>query len=65
MGEFSGDNCGRPSPHRKLGEVSVNNDALELDLKINEGYQAYSAALLPFWRITKVYQEAIWLFPYS
>jgi len=30
----------------KLGEVSVNNDAFELDLKINEGYQSYSAELL-------------------
>ena len=46
MGEFSGVNCGRPSPDP--GEVSVNNDALELDLKINEGYPAYSAVHLPF-----------------
>jgi hypothetical protein len=33
-------------PSMKLGEVSVNNHAFELDLKINEGYQSYSAELL-------------------
>jgi hypothetical protein len=65
MREFSGDDCGRPSLEGKRGDLNVNNDAFELDLKINEGYQAYSAAPLPFWRITKVHQEMIWLFPYS
>lgn len=30
----------------KLGEVPINREAFELDLKINEGYQNYSAELL-------------------
>jgi hypothetical protein len=29
-----------------LGEQAINSDAFELDLKINAGYQAYSAELL-------------------
>ena len=29
-----------------LGQVSVNRDVFDLDLRINDGYQAYSAELL-------------------
>src|SRR5882757_976504 len=31
---------------KKLGEISINKDAFDLDLKINEGYQNYSGELL-------------------
>lgn len=42
----SDDNGCTRSRKTKLGEVSVNKDAFDLDLKINEGYQRYSEELL-------------------
>ena len=31
---------------KKLGEIPLSKDAIDLDLRINEGYQSYSAELL-------------------
>ena len=44
-----------------LGQVSVNRDAFELDLKINEGYQAYSAELLRLALLVLTGLSAAWL----
>ncbi len=44
-----------------LGQVSVNRDAFELDLKINEGYQAFSAELLRLSLLVLTGFSAVWL----
>lgn len=49
------------SDYRKLGEVSINDDAFELDLKINEGYQAYSAELLRLALLILTGLSIVWL----
>jgi hypothetical protein len=46
---------------RKLGEISINNDAFELDLKINDGYQNYSAELLRLSLLALSGLGAVWL----
>lgn len=44
-----------------LGQVSVNRDAFELDLKINDAYQAYSAELLRLALLVLTGLSAAWL----
>jgi len=44
-----------------LGEVSVDRDAFELDLKINEGYQSYSAELLRLSLLALTGLSFVWL----
>jgi hypothetical protein len=46
---------------KKLGEIAVDNDAFELDLKINEGYQNYSAELLRLSLLILTGLSAVWL----
>lgn len=51
-----------PDPDKlKLGQVSVNNSAFELDLKINDGYQAYSAELLRLALLVLTGLAIVWL----
>jgi hypothetical protein len=45
----------------KLGQVSVDHDAFGLDLKINEGYQAYSAELLRLALLVLTGLSAVWI----
>jgi hypothetical protein len=47
--------------NHKLGEVSVNREAFELDLKINDGFQAYSAELLRLALLVLTGLSAAWL----
>lgn len=44
-----------------LGQVSVNRDAFDLDLKINDGYQTYSAELLRLALLVLTGLSAVWL----
>ncbi len=44
-----------------LGEQSINRDAFELDLKINEGYQQYSAELLRLSLLAITGLSLVWL----
>lgn len=44
-----------------LGQVSINRDAFELDLKINENYQAFSAELLRLDLFVLTGLSALWL----
>lgn len=44
-----------------LGETSINRDAFELDLKINEGYQSYSAELLRLSLLALTGLSFVWL----
>src|SRR5262249_2779898 len=44
-----------------LGEVSIDRDAFELDLKINEGYQSYSAELLRLSLLALTGLAFVWL----
>ncbi|SEB98364.1 hypothetical protein [Terriglobus roseus] len=54
-----------PDPSRqsskRLGEVAINKEAFELDLKINEGYQGYSAELLRLSLLMIAGLGAVWL----
>ena len=45
----------------KLGQVAINNTAFDLDLKINEGYQNYSAELLRLALLIITGLAAVWL----
>lgn len=45
----------------KLGEISINKEAFELDLKINEGYRNYSAELLRLPLLILTGLSAVWL----
>jgi hypothetical protein len=44
-----------------LGEVAINKEAFDLDLKINEGYQNYSSELLRLALVTLGGLGAVWL----
>jgi hypothetical protein len=44
-----------------LGQVSVNRDAFDLDLRINDGYQTYSAELLRLALLVLTGLSAVWL----
>jgi hypothetical protein len=44
-----------------LGQVSVNRDAFDLDLRMNDGYQAYSAELLRLALLVLTGLSAVWL----
>ena len=46
---------------KKLGEVSIDSEAFGLDLKINEGYQNYSAELLRLALLILTGLSAVWL----
>jgi hypothetical protein len=44
-----------------LGQVSINKDAFELDLQINDGYKAFSAELLRLALLILTGLSAVWL----
>jgi hypothetical protein len=44
-----------------LGQVSVNRDAFDLDLRMNDSYQAYSAELLRLALLVLTGLSAVWL----
>ncbi|HEX3684760.1 MAG TPA: hypothetical protein VHU83_19645 [Bryobacteraceae bacterium] len=46
---------------KKLGEISINKDAFDLDLKINEGYQNYSGELLRLALLILTGIAAVWV----
>jgi hypothetical protein len=46
---------------KKLGEITVNREAFDLDLKINEGYQSFSAELLRLALLVLTGISAVWL----
>jgi hypothetical protein len=46
---------------KTLGEQTINKEAFELDLKINEGYQQYSAELLRLSLLAITGLSAVWL----
>src|ERR1019366_2704098 len=48
-------------PQMSLGEVVIAKEAFELDLKINEGYQAYSQELLRLALLAIAGVSTIWL----
>jgi ABC-type siderophore export system fused ATPase/permease subunit len=50
-----------PNIYRKLGEIEINKEAFELDLKINEGYQNYSAELLRLSLLILSGLGAVWI----
>jgi hypothetical protein len=49
------------APNLTLGQVSINRDAFELDLKISGGYQAFSAELLRLALLVLTGLAAVWL----
>lgn len=46
---------------KKLGEIPIPKDTFELDLQINEGYQAYSAELLRLALLAMTGLAAVWI----
>ena len=46
---------------RSLGEISLDPDTFDLDLKINEGYQAYGSELLRVALLAIAGLAAVWL----
>jgi hypothetical protein len=44
-----------------LGEIAIDRDAFELDLKINEGYQSYSAEILRLSLLALTGLSFVWL----
>jgi hypothetical protein len=52
----------QPSLHsKKLGEIALNKEAFDLDLKINEGYQSFSAELLRLALLVLGGMAAVWI----